>query len=109
MNGLEQIKKRTGFTLIEVITTIFIMSLLMMLVLPNVNRIRQFAEKSRVKHFVTMFKIKWIFLKDNIQDMMFHYQAWRNTDLCLKPKLNSLNVRNSFYVVTKLNDLNNGR
>lgn len=43
MNGLEQIKKRTGFTLIEVITTIFIMSLLMMLVLPNVNRIRQFA------------------------------------------------------------------
>ncbi|MHA7611658.1 prepilin-type N-terminal cleavage/methylation domain-containing protein [Weissella viridescens] len=51
MNGLEQIKKRTGFTLIEVITTIFIMSLLMMLVLSNVNRIRQFAEKKQSEAF----------------------------------------------------------
>ncbi|WP_022791757.1 competence type IV pilus major pilin ComGC [Weissella halotolerans] len=38
---------RAGFTLIEVVTTIFIIGLLMMLVLPNMNRIREFAQQKQ--------------------------------------------------------------
>ncbi|WP_185696093.1 competence type IV pilus major pilin ComGC [Weissella viridescens] len=51
MKTLFKLKQRAGFTLIEVITTIFIMSLLMILVLPNVHRIRQFAERKQSEAF----------------------------------------------------------
>ena len=39
--------KRRGFTLIEVVTTIFIIALLILLVLPNVNNVRKFAEQKQ--------------------------------------------------------------
>lgn len=39
--------KRRGFTLIEVVTTIFIIGLLILLVLPNVNNVRKFAEQKQ--------------------------------------------------------------
>lgn len=39
--------RRSAFTLIEVVTTIFIIGLLMMLVLPNMNRIREFAQQKQ--------------------------------------------------------------
>lgn len=40
-------RRRKGFTLIEVVTTIFIIGLLILLVLPNINRIRDFADKKQ--------------------------------------------------------------
>jgi competence protein ComGC len=39
--------KRKGFTLIEVVTTVFIIGLLVLLVLPNVNQVRAFAERKQ--------------------------------------------------------------
>lgn len=39
--------KRRGFTLIEVVTTIFIIGLLILLVLPNVNHVREYAEEKQ--------------------------------------------------------------
>ena len=39
--------KRKGFTLIEVVTTVFIIGLLVLLVLPNVNHVREFAERKQ--------------------------------------------------------------
>ncbi|MFR4253095.1 MAG: type II secretion system protein [Weissella confusa] len=39
--------KRKGFTLIEVVTTVFIIGLLVLLVLPNVNHVRTFAERKQ--------------------------------------------------------------
>lgn len=51
MKQLQKLKKKAGFTLIEVITTIFIMSLLMILILPNIHRIREFAEQKQSQAF----------------------------------------------------------
>ena len=45
--------KRRGFTLIEVVTTIFIIGLLILLVLPNVNNVRKFAETALVQTIQT--------------------------------------------------------
>jgi competence protein ComGC len=43
---------RRGFTLVEVVTTIFIIGLLVMLVLPNVQRVRSFAETKQAEAMV---------------------------------------------------------
>jgi len=38
-------RKRKGFTLIETVTTLFIISLLAMLIIPNVENVRQSAQR----------------------------------------------------------------
>ncbi|MBM7617775.1 competence protein ComGC [Weissella uvarum] len=63
MISWQKLKKRAGFTLIEIITTLFIMSLLMLLVLPNINHLRQFAQEKQktafrqtIRHQVALYK-----------------------------------------------------
>lgn len=46
-NDMVMQNKRKGFTLIEVVTTVFIIGLLVLLVLPNVNHVRAFAERKQ--------------------------------------------------------------
>jgi competence protein ComGC len=52
MNDIMKRQKRRGFTLVEVVTTIFIIGLLMMLILPNVERVRSFAEAKQAEAMV---------------------------------------------------------
>lgn len=48
--------KRRGFTLIETITTLFIVSLLAMLVIPNVAHIREMASKRQTDAMMNMIQ-----------------------------------------------------
>lgn len=43
------VKRRKGFTLIEVVTALFIIGLLTMLVLPNIHRIRDIANRRQAE------------------------------------------------------------
>ncbi|MDR3240953.1 MAG: prepilin-type N-terminal cleavage/methylation domain-containing protein [Lactobacillaceae bacterium] len=49
---MTKLKKRAGFTLIEVITALFIIGLLTLLILPNVNRVRDMANKKQAETMV---------------------------------------------------------
>lgn len=46
--------KRKAFTLIEVLTTLFIISLLLLLILPNLNRVREQADNKQAQAMVQM-------------------------------------------------------
>lgn len=48
--------KRRGFTLIETVTTLFIVSLLAMLIIPNVANVRQVANKRQAEAMVQMIQ-----------------------------------------------------
>lgn len=48
--------KRRGFTLIETVTTLFIVSLLAMLVIPNVAQIRELANQRQADAMVNMIQ-----------------------------------------------------
>lgn len=50
------IKKRRGFTLIETVTTLFIVSLLAMLIIPNVGNIRDMANRRQTEAFAHMIE-----------------------------------------------------
>lgn len=54
--------KRKGFTLIEVVTTVFIIGLLVLLVLPNVNHVRAFAERSNKQRWYKLSKHKLTYI-----------------------------------------------
>lgn len=43
------VKKRKGFTLIEVVTALFIIGLLTMLILPNIHRVRDIANRRQAE------------------------------------------------------------
>lgn len=49
-------KKRRGFTLIETVTTLFIVSLLAMLIIPNIANVRQTANKRQSEAMVQMIQ-----------------------------------------------------
>jgi competence protein ComGC len=49
-------KKRRGFTLIETVTTLFIVSLLATLIIPNVANVRQAANKRQSDAMVHMIQ-----------------------------------------------------
>lgn len=44
--------RRAGFTLIETLTTMFIIGLLILLILPNINRVKDFAEQKQAQAMV---------------------------------------------------------
>ncbi|MFL1695338.1 prepilin-type N-terminal cleavage/methylation domain-containing protein [Weissella kandleri] len=46
---VKKMKRREGFTLIEVVTTLFIIGLLTLLILPNLYRIRDIADQRQAK------------------------------------------------------------
>lgn len=48
--------KRRGFTLIETVTTLFIVSLLAMLIIPNVASIREMANKRQADAMIHMIQ-----------------------------------------------------
>ncbi|MCW0952684.1 prepilin-type N-terminal cleavage/methylation domain-containing protein [Weissella ceti] len=49
-------KKRRGFTLIETVTTLFIVSLLAMLIMPNIANVQQTANKRQAEAMVHMIQ-----------------------------------------------------
>lgn len=49
-------KKRRGFTLIETVTTLFIVSLLAMLIMPNIANVQQTANKRQGEAMVHMIQ-----------------------------------------------------
>ena len=61
--------KRKGFTLIEVVTTVFIIGLLVLLVLPNVNHVRNVSNKQRW-YKLSKHKLTYIVMKTAVRQQV---------------------------------------